>query len=109
MGESARINRAIDLPVDDREAVPHLRLDQNYPNPFSSETSISFTLDRTARNAELIIFDLLGREVGILAKGPMPAGSHAIEFEGRRLSPGVYLYRLSTGRSQQVRRMIVVR
>lgn len=105
----ALLNTAVDLPVEHQRFVASFRLDQNYPNPFSSGTSISFTLSRPERNVELAIYDLLGREVSILAEGPMPAGSHTVDFEAGRLSPGLYLYRLSTGGAQEVRQMIVVR
>ncbi|MBO6575476.1 MAG: DUF11 domain-containing protein [Rhodothermales bacterium] len=70
-------------------------LAQNYPNPFNPTTAITFDLPE-ASPVRLSVFDLLGREVRVLADGPMAAGRHEVRFEAGDLPSGTYLYRLET-------------
>ena len=68
------------------------------PNPFRSKTEFSFQLP-AAGTAKLTLFDLRGREVRVLADGPLPAGPQSLPFDGRdahgrRLTAGVYFARL---------------
>lgn len=72
-----------------------------YPNPFNPSTAISYTLPQESR-VELAMYDMLGRRVAVLAEGNTSAGSHTVvwngtDAEGRTVSSGVYLYRLTAG------------
>ncbi|HTX18572.1 MAG TPA: alpha-amylase family glycosyl hydrolase [Bacteroidota bacterium] len=90
-------------------ATPHtFSLEQNYPNPFNPATAIRFSIPRSER-VTLIVYDILGRVVAVLANGNLSAGSHTVEFDGRSLSSGVYLCRLSTETDSQVRRMLLLK
>lgn len=80
------------------------RLHEAYPNPFNPMTTIGFDLVRSS-NIRLSAYDILGREVGILAEGPYTAGTHRVIFDGRSLASGVYLIRLSTPNSTHIRRV----
>ncbi len=83
-------------------------LAQNYPNPFNPKTVISgqWTADS---NVRLVVYDLLGREVAVLANGRYPAGRYSFTFDGRKLASGVYFYRLTAGAFSAVRNMLLVR
>jgi hypothetical protein len=83
-------------------------LEQNYPNPFNPTTVIrgQWTEDSRIR---LVVYDLLGREVAVLADGRYPAGKYAFTFDGMDLASGVYFYRLTTGMYSAVRKMVLVR
>lgn len=95
-------------------------LSQNYPNPFNPNTAIHFSLPQNAR-VELIVFDITGRKVRILADRNFDKGSHAIFWDGRNehkkeVASGIYIYRLTASLPankktifQQSRRMILVR
>jgi hypothetical protein len=72
-----------------------ITLAQNYPNPFNPATTIEFTLDRTQR-IRLAVYDLLGREVAVLADGVETAGSYRATFDASNLASGLYLYQLRT-------------
>jgi hypothetical protein len=69
-------------------------LSQNYPNPFNPATEIRFTLPEQSR-VSLKVFDLLGCEIATLVDGTLAPGAHAASFDGRNLSSGVYIYRLT--------------
>ena len=68
---------------------------QNYPNPFNPSTQIQFGLPQDG-NIRLVVFNLLGHQVQVLAEGRYKAGLHTVIFEGANLTSGVYLYRLET-------------
>jgi hypothetical protein len=83
-------------------------LEPNYPNPFNPATLITAQWP-TEIEVRLVVYDLLGREVGHLAEGRYPAGVHEFRFDAEGLSSGIYLYRLEAGSFVQTRRMLLVR
>ena len=70
-------------------------LNPSYPNPFNSETTLSYTLP-TASDIRLEVFTLSGQRVAILHEGFQAAGYHTIAIDASALASGVYLYRLTT-------------
>jgi hypothetical protein len=83
-------------------------LRQNYPNPFNPTTNINFSLSGSGW-VTLKVYDLLGRVTATLVEGTLPAGNHEVQFDGRRLSSGVYVYRLIAGGSAQSRTMMLLK
>jgi glucuronoarabinoxylan endo-1,4-beta-xylanase len=86
------------------------QLEQNYPNPFSSSTTISYKLNQKS-NVQVNIYDILGRVVRKFSGGDQPTGSHSILWDGlnnfgEKLATGVYFYRLQAGEEVQVKKMI---
>ncbi len=74
---------------------------QNYPNPFTSQTTISFRLTRPGM-VSLSIYDLSGRHIALLVNEMRQAGTHAVEWDGtddagRQVSSGVYICKLISG------------
>lgn len=110
------------LPFDPNDAVgvPGLSarlefaLAQNSPNPFgASATRISFAVPREER-ATLRVFDVQGRLVRTLVDGPVSAGAHTVDWNGRNdqergVSAGVYFYRLEAAGKSATRKMILLR
>lgn len=83
-------------------------LAQNYPNPFNPTTSISYTVpERT--NVTLKVFDVLGREVANLVNGVQEAGSYSLNFDASKLSSGIYLYSISTGKYSATKKMMLMK
>lgn len=73
-------------------------LHANYPNPFNPETIIRYDLNQPG-HVQLRIFDTLGREVATLVDATRSPGTFEARWDGRdvtgrRLSSGVYFYRL---------------
>lgn len=88
-------------------------LEQNYPNPFNPSTQILYSI-ASEGNVKLAIYDLLGREIRVLQDGVQPAGRHLISWDGRDarnelISSGVYFYKLTQGRFQLTRKLLVLR
>ena len=80
----------------------------NYPNPFNPETTIGYALPRAGR-VHLVVYDLLGQEVAVLADGFLPAGRYTVRFRGDHLPSGPYAYRLQAGDEIVVRTMMLVK
>ncbi len=75
-------------------------LDQPYPNPFNESAIVQFALPKAA-HVELIVFDILGRQVTTLQQGEMRPGYHNLHFDGAGLSSGVYFLRMKTDQGYQ--------
>ena len=91
-----------------QQAAEHPSLYQNYPNPFSSVTSIAFELPQEGL-VTVEVFNMQGRRMAILLHERKPAGRHTVEFNGEGIEPGLYLYRISTGETYQVGKMLMVK
>ena len=86
-----------------------VQLHQNYPNPFNPSTQISFTLPE-AQQVSLVVYDMLGREVAVLARQQMmPAGSTTFNFDASGLSSGMYIYRLVSNSSVITKKMTLIK
>lgn len=92
-------------------------LEQNYPNPFTGQTKISYQLNSSAR-VVLSVFNLLGKEVKILVSQQMPPGKHEVIWDGRddsgaSLDSGIYFYRMEvitkSGNITKMKRMMLMK
>ncbi|MGE5383307.1 MAG: T9SS type A sorting domain-containing protein [Omnitrophica WOR_2 bacterium] len=72
-------------------ATPGFSVSQNYPNPFSGNTSFNLSLEK-ASSVSLRIYDLTGRMVLQLPTRSYSAGSYVIPVNAQRLSEGIYTY-----------------
>ena len=84
-----------------------LRL-QVYPNPFNPKTVVSGQWSVTGV-VRLVVYDILGRQVAVLAHGSYPAGIYTFTFDGTRLSSGIYICRLTAGNSTAVRKLTLMK
>ena len=84
------------------------RLYQNYPNPFNPLTEISFSLPERA-NVKLKVYNILGQAVDILIEKTLPAGQHAVKWDGMGAASGVYFYRLEANDFTSTKRMILMK
>jgi hypothetical protein len=85
-----------------------IELMQNYPNPFNPTTSIRFALP-SSEFVRLTVFDLLGREVALLAEGKFEAGVHEVRFDAHQLSSGTYFYSLEAGTHREIKKMVLMK
>jgi hypothetical protein len=83
-------------------------LNQNYPNPFNPSTTISYQI---AQNGfvTLKLFNILGKEVAFLVNEIQNAGSYKIEFDGKNLSSGIYLYQLNVGSFSDTKKLTLMK
>ena len=89
-------------------AVASTALNPSYPNPFNSETVLSYTLP-TASAIRLEVFTLSGQRVAVLHEGFQAAGYHTVAMDASDLASGVYLYRLSTPEGRFTQKFTLLR
>jgi hypothetical protein len=63
----------------------------------------------SANYVDLRVYDILGREVKVLASKFVNAGEYEIEFDARDLASGMYYYRLQSGENVAVKKMTLVK
>jgi len=88
-------------------------LEQNFPNPFNPSTRIRFSIPETGP-VNLSVFDIEGRLVDTITDREFRAGTHTVTWNGtnragRKVSSGIYLYRLKTARKSLNRKMVLIR
>ncbi|PSR52291.1 hypothetical protein AHMF7605_01520 [Adhaeribacter arboris] len=80
---------------------------RNYPNPFSDQTTLEFTLENDEEYT-LAIYDLAGKLVSQLPNGKAKAGEKVrIDWQAGPYPTGVYLARLSTGKAVQHLKLVM--
>jgi flagellar hook assembly protein FlgD len=99
--------------VESTYASRRVILEQPYPNPLSSETTIEYGLPEATR-VSLKVYNLLGQEVRTLVNEPKDAGIHTMTWDGRddsgrRVPSGTYFLRLKVGQHAATRKLCVVR
>ncbi|MFZ0391649.1 MAG: M28 family peptidase [Calditrichia bacterium] len=88
-------------------------LHEPYPNPFNPVVHIEFEL-ATSMQISADIYDVSGRRTATLAKGNYSAGRHQLEWNGRTeqgsaAATGIYLCRITAGKRQLIRKLLLVR
>jgi len=101
-------------------------LEQNYPNPFNPTTVVSYSVPPAAgrdlasgtsgggqlsavSNVEIIIYDVLGRQVATLVNEGKPPGSYTVRWDASMLASGIYLARMTAGEYSSTIKMLLVR
>jgi len=79
---------------------------QNYPNPFSSETEIRFSLPESM-HIKLTLFNQLGQTTQVLIDNTAPAGNNTVRLSRDGLAKGIYFYRLNAGSYVETKKMII--
>lgn len=88
-------------------------LSNNYPNPFNPTTTISYSLPEKSY-VEIIIYNVLGKEVTRLVKNIKSAGNYTITWNGTDrkgsiVATGVYIYQLVAGKYTESKKMLLLR
>jgi len=74
-----------------------------YPNPFKSDLTISYTLEK-ASYVEVKITDINGTKNSIVEKGKQQkAGKHTYFFNGARLKNGLYVVTVTANNEKKTR------
>ena len=84
------------------------KLEQNYPNPFNPSTTVRFSIPQKSL-VNISIYNIIGKEVGIITNKYYEAGNHEIDFNGENLSSGVYFYSLQSNSVTITKKMILMK
>jgi hypothetical protein len=101
------------LGIYDRLIPEFFALHQNYPNPFNPITTLRYDLPEQA-TVNIIIYDIMGREVRTLVNTTQDAGFKSIIWNatndyGKPVSAGVYLYQIQAGDFVQTNKMVLLK
>ena len=103
---------AFTIPTVDAESDPgvptNAALAAPYPNPVSRRARFTYALTEPS-SVRVAIYDVLGREVAVVAQGPRAAGRHEVALDAARMAPGLYVVRLVAGGESPTRRLTVAR
>jgi len=85
----------------------------NYPNPFNPETKIVFNLPESGK-VKLEIYNIKGQKVKQLVNDQLSARQHSVVWDGedsnnKRVSSGIYLYRLQTPTKILTKKMLLLK
>jgi hypothetical protein len=87
----------------------------SYPNPFAqtrdAQTAMIYHVPQASR-VEIAIFDVMGRKVRTLLAAEVAAGKHELRWDGRdaagrKVSAGVYFYKMIAGKFAHARKLVV--
>ena len=88
--------------------VKNFYLSQNYPNPFNPTTNLGFGISELGF-ISLKVYDSQGKEVATLVNENKEPGYYNLQFDGSKLSSGVYYYRLESKGLSQTKRMMLLK
>lgn len=83
-----------------------ISLGQNYPNPFTTSTTITFHTSARVP-IKLRVYDALGKEIKMLFNGTVEAGSYSSKFRAENLPDGIYICKLTTPATTISKAMII--
>lgn len=86
----------------------NFKLEQNYPNPFNPVTKINFSIPKQTQ-VTLKVYDMLGREVAQLINRELSPNNYSVNFDGSKLSSGIYFYKLQTSEYREIKRMVLIK
>ena len=91
----------------------NFKLNQNFPNPFNPNTKISFAL-KSNGEVNLEIFNLKGQKIKTLVDRSLNEGDHTINWNGtdetnRKVSSGMYFYKLTFDGQTNSKKMIMLK
>jgi len=89
------------------------RLSQNYPNPFSQQTTITYQVVQPGP-VRLSIYALTGQFIRTLVDEDQPVGAHSVVWDGtndtgQTVASGVYFCRMFAGPFGAMRKLLLIR
>ena len=102
------INNASFVKNNQNEIIQDYHLDQNFPNPFNPNTTISWQSPEGIHQT-IKIFDVLGNEIATVVDEYKQVGNYEIEFNASNLPSGVYFYQLKAGSFINTKKMILLK
>jgi hypothetical protein len=107
-------NQAVVAGVLNIQSTPtEFALLQNFPNPFNPETTIQYNLSESA-DVTLQIYNVVGQVVRTLVAERQAAGRYRVQWSGSDdrgvpVSSGIYFYKVSAGKFQDVRKLMLLK
>jgi hypothetical protein len=99
--------------VEPTEQVPGLPRLNNYPNPFSNSTQLSFEIQKSD-DAVITIYNVAGQRICNIERKNLTAGWHSFLWDGqddsgKKLASGTYFYTVQTSMGNSTRKIILLK
>ncbi|MBL7916999.1 MAG: T9SS type A sorting domain-containing protein, partial [Bacteroidia bacterium] len=78
---------------------------KNQPNPFTGKTNIHFNVKDKSK-AKIVVYDLFGKEI-FADNFDTNFGANVYEFDGSKLSSGIYFYTIHYKNYSETKRMVI--
>lgn len=105
---AAGLSLSEDIEIEFLFSEGELTLDNNFPNPFNSQTMIPIVVPQPMR-VRLDIFDSVGSIVQTILDEEFNVGYYEIPFNASGLASGVYFYRMVTDQGVRVEKMLLAK
>ena len=89
---------------NNKQVLTNFKLYQNFPNPFNPACKIIFAIP-DKQKVSLKVYDILGRELAVLINDELLPGKYEVDFSGKELSSGIYIYQLNAGEYTEAKKM----
>ena len=88
-------------------------LSQNYPNPFNPNTLLKFSVPKE-EFVTIKIYNIIGQEITTLFAGNAKPGIYTLKWDGtdcngKQVSSGSYIYRMTAGEFVQTKKMMYLK
>lgn len=93
---------------DDPEIIFSYKLDQNFPNPFNSLTTIGYSISKYS-SVVIKIFDILGNEIKTLVNREEQPGTYELTWDAGNSPSGIYFYKIQAGSFIATKKMILMK
>lgn len=90
-----------------KKVLNNLKVYQNFPNPFNSETTIQFNIQKQSK-VNISVYSITGKYIGSLLSNVLSEGYHKVGFNASNLASGVYLFRIQAGEDSKMCKMIII-
>jgi len=106
----AEVLALYDLPVSIGKPIVsrNFELSQNYPNPFTSTTTITFSQQEKGFTT-LKVYNTVGQEVATLISEELMPGNYEYIWDASEMSAGVYFYRLSVNGDKETKKLFLIK
>ena len=96
------------LSIETNELENNVVVQQNYPNPFSENTTIEYTLKQRS-SISLKIYTITGQLIKAINKDVQEVGNHKLTFDLANQTDGIYIYVFETENGTYAKRMVLQR
>ena len=108
-----KIWNTLDIKEKRSQTMIDFTLHNNYPNPFNSSTSISYSIMED-NYINITIYDLIGNRIKLLINKYQSPGHYKVQWNGKSdngisVSAGVYLYSIEADETRNVKKMVLLK
>jgi len=99
--------------TDETNLPQQFTLEQNYPNPFNPTTTIRYAIPKPAQ-VSIAVYNILGKRIATLLNKHQSAGRYSVVWngrneQGRKVSTGIYFYRIEANNYSAMKKMVIAK